>query len=290
MHKDHQYPILAVTDVSSRDPSSKEKLKDKLEQLAGARIKLASSGKSPRQIGEESRQLVFEFIYRFGFTSADLLLLLLGRTAGGYAQKLVKQGWLTETKTASGYPVAAFYTLSITALEEAERQAERLLPYVELDPFRVPQHLIKHNLIVQQMTINALRAGKINGYKTERMISTNGCTAGTKLPDVAWITKSNHLIGIEVELSARWGRDLDDFILKIIRSLVSDENRPAQYSRFEIATDSPAIKARYEASIKPGAVVTQWKKNNRNHWVVDKTYQVPAWLVEKTAVTLFGGE
>jgi len=55
-------------------------------------------------------------------------------------------------------------------------------------------------------------------------------------------------------------------------------------------TDSPAIKTRYEAAIKPGTDVKQWKKNKRNHWMVDKTYPVPDWLVEKINITLLGGK
>jgi hypothetical protein len=138
------------------------------------------------------------------------------------------------------------------------------------------------------MTVNALLDGKIKGYKSERMIITEGCTAGVKLPDVIWITSTGHEIAIEVELSARWERDLDDFILKIIRSLESDGDKTAQYSRFEIVTDAPAIKTRYEAAIKPGATVNSWKKNKRNHWQIDKTQQVPDWLIEKVDIILFG--
>src|SRR5450759_4899907 len=57
-------------------------------QLAAARAALAASGKSPRRLGEESRLKVIEWIYRWGYTSATIVQLLIGRTSAGYAQKL----------------------------------------------------------------------------------------------------------------------------------------------------------------------------------------------------------
>ena len=67
-------------------------------QLASARAVIAATGKSPRELGKESRQKILEWLYRWGYTSSSVGQILLNRTAGGYLQKLAKQNWLVSTK------------------------------------------------------------------------------------------------------------------------------------------------------------------------------------------------
>lgn len=255
-------------------------VKNKSQQLAAARAALAESGKSSRQIGRESKLKIADWIYRWGYSSSSLVQDLLGKTSGGYAQKLVKQGWLKATKTESGAP-AVFYTLSELGLQEAERHASGLYPYTESDPYRINQQLLRHNLLTQKFTVNALTSGAIGGFETERMFIREGDKSGIKHPDVVWITTSGLRIGIEMELSAKWHRDLDQFVYAIAKALQSTEEKPAQFSRFIIVSDSPAIIDRYKKSMQPGATLNIWQKDERKHWIVKKAITVPTWLIEK---------
>ena len=259
-----------------------EQAKDlyKKDQLAAARAKLAEKGKGPRVIGSESRLKVIQWLYNWGYTTSTTIQTLVNRTSGGYAKKLCAQGWLIHTKTASGTP-AGFYTLSQKGLEEAERHSSLLYPYKEINPFRVDQLKIRHDTFAQSATLNVLRAGVIIGHETERMLMIDGDKSDKKRPDVVWTTKSQLRIGIEIELTAKWGRDLDDFISKIAHGLSSIEDEPSSYSRFSIISDSPAIIDRYKEAIKPGALVSSWKKSPRNHWIQDKTEPVADWLISK---------
>ncbi len=256
-------------------------------QLAAARAVLAATGKSPRQIGDESRLKVIDWIYRWGFTSASIVQSILNRTSAGYAQKLARQGWLVATKTKSGLP-NLFFTLSEQGRQEAERHAAALYRYPEIDPFRVNQQQIRHYLIAQSSTVNALNADAITDYETERMFSEEGDKSGVKRPDVAWMTKAGLRIGAEVELSAKWARDLDMFTLGIARALQSGGDKPAQYNRFAIISDSPAIINRYRAAMQPGAALYLWKKDQRGHWAIDKAIKVPDWLINKIDFHLIG--
>lgn len=259
---------------------SVEKATGNASQLAEARAVLATSGKSSRQLGNESRMKVVDWIYAWGYTSSSIIQEWLGKTSGGYAQKLVKQGWLTATKTESGIP-ATFYTLTELGLQEAERHAPELYRYPESDPYKVNQQLIRHNLLAQQITVNGLKSGAITSFQSERMFAGDGDKSGIKHPDVVWVATCIQRIGVEVELSAKWARDLDEFALMIIKALQTSNGKPAQYSRFLIVSDSPAIIERYRKAIVPEATLNIWKKNKRNHWVIDKTTNVPAWLSEK---------
>ena len=249
-------------------------------QLAAARAVLAESGKNPYELGLQSRLKTLEWIYRWGYTSSFVGQLLLDRTSGGYLQKLVNRNWLVATKTKSGLP-ASYFTLSEIGLQEVERHSLVLYKYAEIDQFKVDQTQIKHYLIAQESTIRALHSGVIISYQTERMFLNQGDKLGSKRPDVLWVTKSDSHIGVEVELSARWGRLLDDFILKMIRSLKTNSETRPDLDRFVIISDSKAIIERYKKSIQPGTNVSNWAKNSRGHWIVDKTYKTPEWLITK---------
>ena len=249
-------------------------------QLASARAVIAATGKSPRELGKESRQKILEWLYRWGYTSSSVGQILLNRTAGGYLQKLAKQNWLVSTKTKSGVP-STYFTLSLLGLQEAERDSITLIKYVEADPYKVDQLKIRHYLIAQTSTINALKSGFIIDYETERMFGKDGDKLGVKRPDVLWITRGGLRYGIEVELSAKWAMDLDDFILGITRALQSSGAEVQTYSRFVIISDSPAIIRRYSAAMQPGQPLSVWEKNGRGHWVIEKTLKVPDWLINK---------
>lgn len=121
-------------------------------QLAAARFALASTGKSPKEIGIQSRLKTFELIYRCGYTSASIGQVLVNKTSGGYLKKLADQGWLRATKTESGSPLS-YFTLSEKGLEEAERHSSALYKYLEIDPYKVNQQTIRHNLIAQYSTL-----------------------------------------------------------------------------------------------------------------------------------------
>jgi len=263
--------------------------KDKLNnQLAAARSMIAKTGKSPRQLGKESRQKVINWIYQWGYTTTNICKLLLNRTSGGYMGKLTYQKWLCETNTKSGFP-SSYFTLAPLGLEEAERHANSLLKYLEIDQYKVNQQKIRHDLIAQKSTLQALNSNVIVGYETEKMNFKDGDKSGKKRPDVTWITNSGLRLGIEIELSAKWDRDLDQFVLAIARALKSDGNDKPSYNRFVIISDSPAIIKRYRAAIQPDAPLSIWTKSSRGHWEIINSIKVPTWLIHKVDFQLLEG-
>jgi hypothetical protein len=139
--------------------------------------------------------------------------------------------------------------------------------------------MVNHNLLVQEVTINAKSVGAIDDYLSERMLATQD-ELGQKRVDAVWV-KGEIRIGVEVEKSKKWARDLDDFVLKIITAIES-----GKYSQFIIFSDSPAIISGYTVAMRPGTPLRIWNKNQKGIWCVDKTDVVPNWLLEKVSFQL----
>lgn len=232
---------------------------------------------SPKERGIENRRKAVDWIYRCGFTSSQMLRLCLNKESASWASIAVARGLLRSTKTESGQP-AVIYTLTESGLELAHHHATRLLPYPEIDPYRVNQSKVRHDLLVQQLSLNAIREGVIRQVTTERELN-EGDQRGQKRADAVWHLSGGQRLGIEVELSAKWGRKLDEFITSIAATL--DPHRDSdRLDGFSIITDSEAICERYREAMKPGQPMRRWKKSARQHWIVDDEDVVPHWLSE----------
>jgi DNA-binding PadR family transcriptional regulator len=253
-------------------------------RLVAARVVRATvlADKSPRARGDEKMLLALDWIYKWGWASPSTLDLLVGTVGRGLGTRLVKRGLLIKTRTQSGGGVkgvpASVLTLSQTGLEEIERIRESLLPY-ELDPYRIRQHQLRHYQLAQLATArNLLKGNLLKSYLTEKELSARSA-AGIKQPDVVWILQSGAKIAVEVELSAKWGRDLEHFIHACIQSLsqAADGSRP-RFDMVTISTDSRAIVRRYQAAFQPGSTYSMWKKDAQRRWVVASAAEVPAWV------------
>lgn len=252
---------------------------EKNEQLRIARAKLKERGLSPTKLDKINRLKTLDLIYKWGYTSSNIVQNLLGVTKGGYLQKLAEQGYLKSARieaVRADLP-KAIYTLTSLGLEEAERHAHQHIRYIEINGFK--QDKIRHNLLAQQVTINAMNEGVIDDYLSERMLATKD-TSGKKRVDVAW-SKADINIGVEIELSKKWERDLDDFVLKIITAIQS-----GKYNRFLIFSDSPAIISAYSSAMKAGENLRIWKKDQKLFWRVEKTETIPDWLLTKVLFQL----
>ena len=224
------------------------------------------AGVSPTERGNQNRLKIVEWLLHWGYSSAPILQQLVGHKSSGHAATLVKSGWLIQTKTESGTP-RHYYTLSEKGLELATKHAMQLPRYPEIDPYRVNQNQIRHYLLAQQATLKALQENKITDYLTERMIDGEGDKAGVKRPDVIFIT-SDIKIGVEIELSAKWDRKLDQFLSSIGNALKQDT-----YQVFIIFSDSPALLNRYQTALtKP---IKHWVKDDRGHWQAKGEFMFP---------------
>lgn len=232
---------------------------------------------TPQERSSLNRQIAVDWIYRFGFSSAQVLRQCLNKKSSGWTSLAVKRGWIRSTRTLSGIPPVIF-TLTEAGLDLAHDHATKLLPYVELDPYRVVQPRVRHDLLVQKLTIAALREGAIIAVTTERELN-EGDQPGHKRPDAIWHLPDGRRLGIELELSAKFGQKLDEFIVAMAASLDPDR-REDRLDGFCVIANSERICARYRQAMRPGQPLRHWKKNSRKHWVVDDESVVPDWLYD----------
>ncbi len=239
-----------------------------------AKARAAMKGVSPRVRGAEKTSLALDWIYRWGWASAASLESLTGGKRTGLSARLVRQKLVLATKTESGGGIKGvpIYMLTLTSAgrDEVERMRVDLLNY-EVDPYRIDQSKLRHDQIAQTATINALDNGTIESYKTPLELSAKS-EKSVKQPDVLWIQPDSTKMGIEVELSAKWERKLDQFVVSCLTSIQENE-----VDSIALVSDSPAILKRYTKAFTPGEPLVIWDKDSRGIWRQLKKIEVPKW-------------
>ena len=253
---------------------------DTLVKLAKARAAL--NGQSPRLIGAQKQRIALDWIYRWGWSSATILDLATGGGRTGLATRLVKNGLLAATKTESGGVKGApnsLLTLTSKGLDEAERHCLDLIQY-EIDPYRIDQSKLRHDGLAQRATANSLKSGNTKHFKTPKELAAKS-DKETKQPDVIWITKDDKRIGIEIELSAKWERRLDQFVNSCMISMSTSAHETNQVDQIYLVSDSKAILTRYSAAFTAGSKFNRWTKNDRGFWMSTSISEVPTWVKER---------
>jgi hypothetical protein len=237
------------------------------------------NGESPRARGEAKKRRVLIWLLRWGYSSADIIRQVAGQNKNGYALSLVRASLLREVKTVGRIPTK-LYVLTRDGLEIAIRHSDSALHYPEIDPVKINQGQMGHYLKAQSVTINAIKQGKIADYKTERMFAEG--KAGEKRSDVIWVTKNLRNIGVEIELSGKWNRALDQFVYRLMNALSGKSNQAVQIYEAAIVTESESIRTRYKKAMEPGATINIWEKNpSRGTWETKKKLAVPDSLSKK---------
>lgn len=252
-------------------------------------LQAALAGKNSRERGEEKRETVLKWLYRWGYASPGVLDMLTGAQRRGFAAKLARQGFVEITHSASGRALrgapASFVTLTPLGLQAAERSLEPnrlLLPPVE--PLRVPQALLRHNEFAQRATALRLLAGQISEYWTEREIATG---ANVKVPDVVWRPAGSSVrpYAVEIELTAKFDRRLDEFVGRCCNALATD-----QYNLVLVLSDSAALLERYRRAFCPGAKYGLWRRGESRHWHRVEFAEVPAEVSGRVMLRLIDDE
>lgn len=255
------------------------------ERLAAGRAQAQACGKSSRQIGQEKMAVVLHHIYRHGFSTPALVEQLADKNRNGLVTRLEKAGLITRTKTNSGggHRDIPKWILTLTAngQSEVERHFEnssQLLPY-ELDPAKLHQQNLRHDCIIQRLTLTHQQAGLITDYLTGRELASRS-QANQKQPDIVWLSDSGKT-AIEVELTSKWHRDLDQFVRSTLISLAGTAELPARFDQVLIFSDSPAIRSNYRAAFTPGAMYGVWTKDAQRKWFKKEQKMVPEWSAKK---------
>jgi hypothetical protein len=261
-----------------------------LERLAKARA--AMQGMSPRARGAEKAKVALDWIYRWGWASPNMLDLVTDGKRTGLAARLVRLKLVTSTKTESGGGVKGIpifmLTLTQLGIEEVERWREDFFEY-DIEPYRIDQTKLRHDQIAQTATMSALKNKTIYDFKTPREVAAKSAKE-VKQADAIWIQNDGKRIGIEVELSAKHSRKLDQFVWSCIKSLQKTPNnpKPNEVDAVALVSDSPAILKNYSDAFKVGETLQLWEKNERGFWSHGSTIKVPEWIKGKFVCQLIG--
>lgn len=229
---------------------------------------------SPNQRAHEKAEMAVQWVYEWGVTTDALLCQVVGQERRGYASFLTTKGLLVRTPTESGGFQRGvpkyFYTLSEAGVAAAERHALPLR-YPELNTGKVVQRLLRHNLVAQQITCDLMPRLVGQKYFSERRLATR-MAGKLKRPD-AVVVMHDHKIAVEIELSAKWDRDLDQFISGMI-ALLAEEDESSRVDGFIILSDSKAIIERYKQAIQPGTQLRLWEKDQMGKWVNRRFFEI----------------
>jgi len=252
-------------------------------KLQAGRQALANAGIAPRSKGKQRTSQALLWVYRWGWSTATTLEAQAGSERSGLAARLVKSGLMNRTKTEAGGGARDvpqyIFTLTDAGVAEVERSlndAAELLPY-DVDPYRINQALLRHDTMAQNATAKVIANGSVTAYETPRQMSAQS-ERNVKQHDVIWITKDGKRYGIEIELSAKWERKLDEFIFGCLLSV-----RNKAVFQILIVTDSKAIQSRYTSAFAAGATFSVWERDNRRYWQPIKEMTVPEDLARRIA-------
>lgn len=258
------------SNTKRKDPRAGKPLSEarKLELQEQRKAKLGNL--TPNQYAKERDYKLLRWVWKWGYSSKVILQKLSESSRHGIVNRLVKNGLLAQTKTECGDPVTSFFTLTEKGLAEVERQADRLHFYPYLDPYKVRQNTLRHDLMAQNYTVKNGIAGQITKYDTPLTMRAMS-TRNVKEPDCAWYMTNSEVIAIEIELTKKWERDFDEFRLKVVNAL----DNTSRYSKFYLVTDSKAIAKAYKEGMKPGTLVPLWKKNVHGKWNAYDEFEIP---------------
>jgi hypothetical protein len=244
------------------------------ERLMAARRELAEQGISTRQLGRERLLASCRWVYRWGW-SAPAIVDLHGGARRGLSARAVAAGLMAETRTAAGGVLEDVPKKILTLTDAGIAFVEKHLTEDELlepeDALRINQANLRHDFIVQKATIKNLRDGKISDYLTPKEIA-EASKKEEKIPDAIWIMPDNRKMAIELELTAKFKRKLDDFVWGIVTALTSN---PPRFDGCAILSDSQAILTRYKAAFKPGNKIARWERDSQSHWRIRGWKEVP---------------
>lgn len=212
----------------------------------------------PRTQGRLNESRIVKWIYRWGFTSSMMIQHVIQRTAGGAAAHYVRKGLIKATETGSGIP-RNFYTLTRQGLELAEYNSNTKLRYPELEPYRVNQNQLRHDLLAQSLTLEQLHAQTIDGYAAPKEIQIT--LPRHRRPDAIWLRGDGKHTALEVELTGKWDRSLDQFFTDAWASIEA-----GHYNNVHVVSTSAALLERYRKHITKGSVIPFWKKNMAGRW------------------------
>ena len=263
-----------------------------LTQIEKARLagQAKMAGRSPRAVGRKKDNLALNWVYRWGWSAAGIVDAVASPGRRGVASRLVKKGLLNahDCEAAGGVKGIPHQVVTLTpdgvAEVEADISESELLPYPPNGAKLIAWKQLRHDMLVQNWTARRLTAGSIIGHQTPRQLAERS-EAGIKQPDAIWVLDGNRKAAIECELTAKFGRELDQALTALLRSVAPKNNEGKGGGPYDLAiiiSHSPGLLARYKRTLMPGTTIKKWERNAARQWQPSGgTLQVPNWSLSR---------
>lgn len=224
--------------------------------VAGVRfIPVASDylhGVSPKVRYQQKLMAVLEWIYRWGYTSDAIILGIVGTKRAGFGKKLVDAGWLATVRAPVNADVRNLYILSDAGLAEVARRHPEVLPYPEA--YGRISGLVRHRLAIQWLVLTNAR----DNHLSEREVRIRASEESHKEFD-ALIYLDGREIGVEMELSPKYGPKLDAFLVDCL-----DWTEVANHHVI-VSSDSDAILRNYQIRLETRQL-HRYAQDSNGHW------------------------
>ena len=225
--------------------------------------------------GAEKQAHVLNWLYHWGYGSASTIVAASGAEDRGYTQRLVRAGLIRPVPTTRCPTTATIFVLTRDGLEQARSQTEVHLDYPELDSRRVNQVNVRHNLIAQRELL--ARLPEFHSWRSDRDFGQNMPEA--KRPDGGLVDTLGHVLGIEIELTGKWGRRLDQLAIRMVVSIAQEK-----FAGFLVLCASNNMIERYRAVLAPGHQIRKWEQIG-SKWVQRGCYYpIPKQIADKISV------
>ena len=229
-----------------------------------------SCRRSREAIAKGKEFAVLELICRFGLSSKKVASHFVDDPRRNVVRSLLNKRWICTRRKATSPPItSAFYIEpDVLVLTEAGLRVFYLsggegIVYRETDPAKVNLTHASHTLEGQIVIKRLLMLRLISQYATERMIDPKDKKGPKKFDlEVMFITsvKSEVRVGIEIELSCKYGRAMCETRERICLSLKEkDDAGQARYAHvFYFIQD--CLIGEYQKKFSAGQEVYRWKK------------------------------
>lgn len=249
---------------------SKERRSELKEQR-----QLALGDQTTRDRRNEKNMRAQRWVYLWGWSSPGITDSYAYPHRRGVTRRLINQGLLKEEITgAGGEKGGASSVVALTPAGRANVEAEiedpdDLLDYQGLRTLKMQQ--LRHDLLVQRAVARWMMEGSITSFQTPTEFAERS-QPGTKHPD-ALIINSTGKHSIEMELTAKAPRRMDDFAWGVVRALDREE-----YDSVHVLSPSNAILNAYKRRFKPGEKVKVWGKDQQGRAVQKDQKEMPNWV------------
>lgn len=240
---------------------------------------------NPKKRGEDKAVEALDWIRRWGHSSPLIIDQLSGVKRRGLSKRLVDDGLLKVSMSASG---GYFNDVPHKILTLTPKGFQILDHFNQLNygyDFSKPvnQLELRHHHICQKLTLEYLLTSQnLMSFSTE-IDRADKSILSLKQPDVVLRFDQTlpdliehgiqqlSTVALEIELTGKYDRKFDQFAHSTLIAL----GESGSYDEMEIYFDSAHQLARYKNAFMPGKEINVWEKNDRGYWEVEDKVVIP---------------